>query len=62
MQNMAALLGITASRIRIVSVVAGSAIVNYEIAQDPALAEAPIPARTFDTSQNIDSETGVSPA
>lgn len=73
MTNMAFVLGIDPSRIRIVSVIAGStrrrgllasgstATVDYMIVEDPAIANAPMTEKTFDTSKNIDASSSALP-
>lgn len=56
--NMAYLLGIDPARIRIVSITAGSTVVDYAIAEDPAVADQPLLDPSFDTSGNVDADTG----
>jgi hypothetical protein len=50
-------LGIEASRIKVVKIVAGSIILDYLIVEDPKIAAAPIAEATFNTSNNVDRET-----
>jgi hypothetical protein len=42
---------------QVVRIVPGSVILDYLILEDPAIAAAPLPELTFDTSNNVDRET-----
>jgi hypothetical protein len=42
---------------QVVRIVPGSVILDYLILEDPAIAAAPVPEKTFDTSNNVDRET-----
>jgi len=56
-ENVAALLGIEASRFKVVQVVPGSVVVDIEVAEDPAVLDAPLPEVEIDTSLNVDAAT-----
>lgn len=59
LQGLAFVLGIDLKRLHVVSVVPGSAKVDYLVYEEPAAAEQPIPEPKFDTSKNVDSSTAV---
>jgi hypothetical protein len=56
-QSLAFVLGIDMSRIRIARVVPGSVVLDFDILEDPLIANAPIPAPVVDTSNNVDPST-----
>jgi hypothetical protein len=43
--------------LQVVRIVPGSVILDYLILEDPVIAAAPLPEKTFDTSNNVDRET-----
>jgi hypothetical protein len=43
--------------LQVVRIVPGSVVLDYLILEDPAIAAAPLPEQTFDTSKNVDRET-----
>jgi hypothetical protein len=57
LQNLAFVLKIDLSRIKVVSITPGSTVVDYLILEDPKVAEAPIAEPQFDTSKNVDPVT-----
>lgn len=54
-RNLAFVLGINPSRIRVANVIPGSAIVNVEIGEDPAIK----PEAPFNMTYNVDMDTSV---
>lgn len=54
LQNLAFVLGIEMTRIKIMKVVPGSVVLDYLIIEDPKIANQPIAEPVFDTSRNVD--------
>ena len=54
LQNLAFVLKIDLSRLKVVSITPGSTVVDYLILEDPKVADAPIAEPKFDTSKNVD--------
>jgi hypothetical protein len=50
-------LGIDASRLRVARVLPGSVRLDFEVLEDPRIANAPIPPPVIDTSKNVDAAT-----
>lgn len=59
LQSLAFLLGIDLTRLQIVSIVPGSAVVKYLVYDDPRTVEQTIPERSYNTGVTMDAETGV---
>eukprot|EP00775_Hariotina_reticulata_P007195 gene7195-7409_t len=57
--NLASVLGIDKSRIRVARVVPGSAVVSIEIGEAPAVSAAPMPEKPFNMTYNMDVSTGL---
>jgi hypothetical protein len=57
--NLASVLGIDQSRIRVAKVVPGSAIVSIEIGEAPAASAAPMPEKPFNMTYNMDVSTSL---
>ncbi len=56
LSNLAFALGIDLARLKIVSIKPGSTIIDYIIAEDPALTNAALPEPVYTSSGNVDAD------